>query len=593
MTNQSIDVQAEAWFAQFTDALESKNIDAVCDLFMDGCFWRDLLTFTWNVKTMEGKYAIADMLRNTLPNISPKEFTMMDRVSLTDGVLENWFTFETDDARGEGIFRLIDGKCLMLFTAMKELIGHEEPEGRHRPLGSDHKAKPNRATWADMKAQRQESFGTTEQPWCMVIGGAQSGIALGARLKQLNVPTLIIEQNEKPGDAWRNRYDSLVLHDPVWYDHMPYIPFPDHWPIFAPRDQIAQWLDMYTQVMELDYWGSTRCVSAEFDETAKKWTVELERNGKSVTLSPTHIVFATGVAGSPQLDMFEGQDTFKGKVMHSSQYKNGDGLKGKKCMVVGVGSSGHDVALDLFEHGAKVTIIQRSPSTIIRSDTLMDLGFGAIYSEKALENGIDVDMADTIFASLPFRIHEQQGRELSKAIAEHDAEFYEGLEKAGFMHDFGEDDTGLLMKAFRSASGYYIDVGASDQIINGNIAVKAGHGVKCLTENGLMLENGEEIEADCVIGCLGYGAMTDPIGKIISTEVQETIGKAWGMGSGIGTDNGPWEGELRNLWKPTAQENLWIHAGNLALSRYYSKFIAMQLKARMEGIATPVYGGPE
>lgn len=63
------------------------------------------------------------------------------------------------------------------------------------------------------------------------------------------------------------------------------------------------------------------------------------------------------------------------------------------------------------------------------------------------------------------------------------------------------------------------------------------------------------------------------------------------MGSGIGTDKGPWEGELRNLWKPTAQDNLWIHAGNLALSRYYFQFIALQLKARMEGIATPVYSG--
>lgn len=345
---------------------------------------------------MEGKDAVAGMLGETPPNISPEKFAMMDRVSLTDGVLENWFTFETDDARGEGIFRLIDGKCLMLFTAMKELIGHEEPSGRRPPLGSDHSAMLDRTTWTEKKAQRQKYFGKIEQPWCMVIGGAQSGIAIGARLKQLNISTIIVEQNEKPGDAWRNRYDSLVLHDPFWHDHIPYIPFPDHWPVFAPRDQIAQWLDMYTEVMELDYWGGTRCVSAQFDEVAKKWTVELEKNGKPMTLHPTHIVFATDVAGSPQLDMFDGQDAFKSKVMHSSQYKNGDELKGKKCMVVGVGSSGHDVALDLLEHGADVTIIQRSPSSIIRSDTLMELGFGAIYSEQALENGIDVEMADTI-----------------------------------------------------------------------------------------------------------------------------------------------------------------------------------------------------
>jgi hypothetical protein len=90
-------------------------------------------------------------------------------------------------------------------------------------------------------------------------------IALGARLRRLNVPAIIIEKNERPGDSWRKRYKSLCLHDPVWYDHLPYLPFPEHWPVFSSKDKIADWLEMYTRVMELNYWGSTErlyCIQA-------------------------------------------------------------------------------------------------------------------------------------------------------------------------------------------------------------------------------------------------------------------------------------------------------------------------------------------
>ena len=90
----------------------------------------------------------------------------------------------------------------------------------------------------------------------MVIGGGQGGIALGARLRQLDVPALVIDRHERPGDQWRKRYKSLCLHDPVWYDHLPYLPFPKNWPVFAPKDKIADWLEMYTRVMEVPYWSS-------------------------------------------------------------------------------------------------------------------------------------------------------------------------------------------------------------------------------------------------------------------------------------------------------------------------------------------------
>ena len=87
-------------------------------------------------------------------------------------------------------------------------------------------------------------------------------------------------------------------------------------------------------------------------------------------------------------------------------------------------------------------------------------------------------------------------------------------------------------------------------------------------------------------------SMNETVAAIVSREVADKVGPCWGLGSGTAGDPGPWQGELRNMWKPTAQEGLWIHGGNLTQSRFHSLHLALQLKARMEGIAAAVYGAP-
>eukprot|EP01049_Picozoa_sp_SAG25_P004514 SAG25_NODE_286_length_10355_cov_16.654544_5_plen_149_part_00 len=82
----------------------------------------------------------------------------------------------------------------------------------------------------------------------IIGGGGQAGLSLGARLRLLGVPYVIVEANQRVGDSWRARYLGLLLHDPVWYDHLPYMPFPASWPVFTPRDKIADWLEMYSCV---------------------------------------------------------------------------------------------------------------------------------------------------------------------------------------------------------------------------------------------------------------------------------------------------------------------------------------------------------
>jgi putative flavoprotein involved in K+ transport len=412
---------------------------------------------------------------------------------------------------------------------------------------------------------------------------------LGARLKRLGVPTIIVERNPRPGDSWRNRYKSLCLHDPVWYDHLPYLPFPDHWPVFSPKDKIGDWLESYARVMELNYWGSTIARHAAYDAATGEWSIDVERDGTPVTLRPKHLVFATGVSGLPVVPPIAGAEMFQGEQYHSSRYTSGESYRGKKAVVIGSNNSAHDICADLWEHGADVTMVQRSSTHVARSDTLMELALGALYSESALAAGITTDKADLIFASIPYKLLGPFQVPVYAEMARRDSEFYDRLKKAGFLLDFGEDGSGLFLKYLRRGSGYYIDVGASELVANGSIKLRAGVNVREIKPRSVVLDDDSELEADLLVYATGYGSMNGYVAQIVSPEVADRVGKCWGLGSGTAKDPGPWEGELRNMWKPTQQAGLWFHGGNLHQSRHYSLVLALQLKARMEGIPTPVY----
>jgi putative flavoprotein involved in K+ transport len=235
-------------------------------------------------------------------------------------------------------------------------------------------------------------------------------------------------------------------------------------------------------------------------------------------------------------------------------------------------------------------MVQRSSTHIVKSQSLMELALGPLYSEEAVRSGLTTARADLIFASLPYRILHQFQIPIYAAIKQRDADFYQRLADAGFMLDWGEDGSGLFMKYLRRGSGYYIDVGASELIANGSIKLKSGSGVRELTARSVILEDGSELPADLVVYATGYGSMNGWAADLISPAVADRVGKCWGLGSGTTKDPGPWEGEERNMWKPTQQPGLWFHGGNLHQSRHYSQFLSLQLKARAAGIATPVYG---
>jgi putative flavoprotein involved in K+ transport len=577
------------WLERFDSALRAGDAAAAADLFATESYWRDLVAFTWNIRTVEGPEGVADMLAGVLGHTQPRGWHTTAEPSSADGVTEAWLGFETEAGRGSGHLRLIDGRAWTLLTALDELKGHEEHLGPRRPKGVQHGARPDRESWLEDRQREAEELGFSTQPYVVIVGGGQGGIALGARLRQLGVPAIIVERNPRPGDSWRNRYKSLCLHDPVWYDHLPYVKFPPTWPVFSPKDKVADWLEMYTRVMELNYWGSTQARRAHYDAEAGEWELVVERDGSELTLRPKQLVLATGMSGRPYTPSFAGADGFAGDQHHSSKHPGPDAYRGKRAVVIGSNNSAHDICAALWEHGADVTMVQRSSTHVVRSDTLMEIALGDLYSEQAVAAGVSTEKADMIFASLPYRIMAGLQVPVYEQIRERDADFYARLEAAGFQHDWGEDGSGLFMKYLRRASGYYIDVGASELVAGGQIKLQAGQ-VDHLMRDAVVMADGTELPADVVVYATGYESMNGAVADLISQEVADTVGRVWGLGSDTTKDPGPWEGEQRNMWKPTQQPGLWFHGGNLHQSRHYSLYLALQLKARAEGIDTPVYG---
>ena len=591
MLDSTVTTRTQTVLDSLNAALATGDIGAVKDLFATDSYWRDLVAVTWNLKTVEGPDGVADMLAAQLEHTQPSNFELQagEMPAEEGGVTTAWVTFETKAGRGWGLMRLKDDRIWTLLTALQELKGYEENRGKRRPMGAEHGAQKNRSSWLERKQAEEASLGYDTQPYTVIVGGGQGGIALGARLKQLGVPTIVLDKHNRPGDQWRSRYKSLCLHDPIWYDHLPYIKFPDNWPVFTPKDKVGDWLEMYTKVMEINYWTRSEVEKATYDEATGKWKVEVNRDGEKVVLEPTQLVMATGMSGKPNIPVFPGMDSFKGTIQHSSQHKGPDEWAGKKVVVVGSNNSAHDICAALWEADADVTMVQRSSTHIVRSDSLMEIGLGALYSEEAVASGMTTEKADMVFASLPYKIMHEFQIPLYDQMRERDAEFYAGLEKAGFDLDWGDDGSGLFMKYLRRGSGYYIDVGASQLIIDGEVKLVKGQ-VDHFEEDAVVLADGTRLEADLVVMATGFGSMNGWAADLISQEVADKVGKVWGLGSDTTKDPGPWEGEQRNMWKPTQQEQLWFHGGNLHQSRHYSLYLALQLKARMEGLETPVYG---
>ena len=580
---------ASRWLSDFESAAARGDADAAASLFLPDGHWRDLVAFTWHIQTVSGAKEIKAALGRTLSTVKPSGFRIAEnrtapRIARRAGVetIEALIAFETALGRASGVLRLVPSptdpkqlKAWVFLTALDEIKGHEERIGKRRPRGEEYSRKFGGDNWLDLR-RRQQAY-ESHEPAVVVIGGGQCGLGIAACLGQLGVDTLVIDQHERVGDAWRRRYHNLVLHNEVFVDHMPYMPFPPNYPVYIPKDKIANWLEFYADTMELNVWTGTEFLGGGHDAKTGAWEIRVRRaDGRERTLRPRHVVYATGVSAIPIKPDMPGLETFAGQVMHSSAYQNGHAWKGRKAVVLGTGNSGHDVAHDLHESGAHTTIVQRSSTLIVSLKEAQ-----RVY-EMYLE-GMSVEDCDLIATASPYPVLVEGYKIAAAQMREGDKTLLGGLEKRGFRLDFGPpDDTGYQMKYLRRGGGYYFNVGASDLVVAGKIGLMHHHDIERVVPKGLQLKDGSTVEADLIVAATGYKNQQDVVRHFMGDAIADRIGPVWGFDEG---------GEQRNMWRRTPQPGLWFTAGGLPHVRIYSKYLAQQIKAVEEGLLEPLLDG--
>ncbi|RMZ89035.1 hypothetical protein DV736_g3731, partial [Chaetothyriales sp. CBS 134916] len=577
----------------FNHALSAGTAVGIANLFLDDSFWRDHLALSFDLHTLKGRAKIQSFLEQHgiwLKSIETDKSSAFRtaHVAPFDGVgdhkgVELFIKFTSKYGTGRGTLRLSHDsasnswKIFSLFTSLDTLTGHEETTFGKRPAGVAHGGQPGRKNWVERRAA-ESNFDDNSEPVVLILGAGQAGLTVAARLKMLGVDSLVIDRNARIGDNWRNRYHQLVLHDPVWYDHMPYLNFPSHWPIFTPKDKLAEWFDIYARALELNVWTQTTITKSSWDQSKAQWTVTLERtkadgSKESRTVHPKHIIQATGHSGKKNLPQIPGMEDFKGsRLCHSSEFSgakpNG---QGKKAVVVGCCNSGHDISQTFYENGYDITMVQRSSTCVVSSASITDIGLKGLYDET----GPPVEDADIWLFGTPTNVLKLIQCKVTALQAEHDKAILDGLAKAGFKLDRGPDEAGLFFKYFQRGGGYYIDVGASKLIGDGKIKIKQGQEIDRVLPHGLRFADGSELEADEIIFATGYQNMRSEAANIFGDELANQLNTVWGFDD---------EGEMRTIWRGSGHPGFWFMGGNLALCRYYSRLLALQIKARLESL---------
>ncbi|KAG2364036.1 hypothetical protein BDR07DRAFT_1450459 [Suillus spraguei] len=261
-----------------------------------------------------------------------------------------------------------------------------------------------------------------------------------------------------------------------------------------------------------------------WNDSTKTWTVEVNRGSKGTrTLTVKHLVFATGSGGHPMVPDIPGKASFKGSALHSSEFKSA------------ANHIAHDIAQDFTRS-----------STFVISVESMKAVQGAVYNED-----FPTELADTYSTSLPWAVV----RRYINAWA-----ILDGLANVGFKTNLGAHGAGLFALFLERGGGFYIG---------------AGSAIESFTENGLRFADGTELQADVIVFATGYGDTRDFMREVCGDEIASTITRVWGLDE---------EGQTAGVWRYCGHDGLWFAIGNLALSRFHSLHLALQIKAIEEGI---------
>ncbi|KAK9234083.1 hypothetical protein V1525DRAFT_414198 [Lipomyces kononenkoae] len=582
LSDTEINLIAANWLDEFNDAVSTANATAFDTLFAEEGFWRDVVAFTSDFRTI-AKPNIGQAAIDRLPVVQANNAKLSTPVPALAcpfpdvAFIEVHFTFDTKIGPGVGVVKLIPSDATkygayILFTYLDGVKGHTPQLGAYRKHG-EHNTKDS---YDDLRAQQLDN----PQPDVLIVGGGHNGLETAVNLNALGVKTLVVDRFARIGDNWRLRYRSLSLHDPVWATYLPYLPFPPNWPIFTPAGKLANFLEHYAEVFELNVWTSSSVVpeKTHFDFDTSTWIVTVLRGGiQEYTFTVSHIVMATGLGGGyPKLPPpFAGQELFKKPIVHSSKYGTGADWSGKSALVVGACTSGHDISLDFYNNGADVTMLQRSPTFVMTVKNGMPILNGTLFSEQ----GPPTEVADRIAESTPKYIAKLFHQRLIPQIAQLDADLLNNLAKAGFKTTQGEDGSGFLMLALQRAGGYYFDTGASRNIASGNIKVKQGE-IDYFSETSVVFKDGSTTSPDIVVFATGYTGFPDTVKQVLGAVYAKLLKPIWGLDA---------EGELRGVARDCGIPKVYFMVGGLAAARFASKIAALQIVAERDGLLGPRY----
>jgi putative flavoprotein involved in K+ transport len=569
--------RVQTWLAHFEDRLAAGDREGLESLFVADSHWRDLFAITWNLTPTISGAAIAARFAGEQKHVKARNFriaagrTGPRRVRRTgEAVIESIFEFETEAARGAGILRLPVAqpeKAWVMSTSLRELKGHEEPVGDRRPNDSGGRVFGGES-WA-VRREREQRYDDRE-PAVLIVGGGHNGLCIAAKLRLLGVDALVVERLPRVGDVWRKRYAALALHNKLALNHLPFMPFPTSWPQYPTKDMLGEWIESYATAMECNVWTNSAFVSGRYREDEGEWEALVRRaDGSERVFRPRHLVFANGVLGEPRIPAIPGLDAFAGEVVHSHVFDSGAAWKGRNVMVLGAGNTAHDIAQDLHGHGARVTMVQRGSVTVF-SVKAVSFNHAVHYTE-----GLPLDDADLVISAGTFPLN-LRGYQLNvQRMLEIDRDLLEGLNARGFKTDIGDQGGGHQMKIRVRHGGYYLNVGCSDLIAGGEIGIRQWDDIVRFGREGAVMKDGSTEKADLLVIAAGYQSIEEVVETMLGSETAAKIGRIWGPGP---------DGELNNMYKPTAQKGLWFAGGGFAQGRIWSHYIALQIKARELGL---------
>ncbi len=570
------------WLAAFDATLATGDARAIAALLPDECYWRDVLALTWDIVTVAGRDTVAQRLAALPPGHRPRRLRVATgrtppREVMRAGVtcVEAFYDFDLPDGRGHGVVRLVPDAASptgwlgwTLLTAL-DALDHAAPPATltEAPHLRDFRG-PN---WLDLRRVTQAY--ADRDPAVLVIGAGQAGLATAARLGALGIDTLVVDREARIGDNWRLRYHALTLHNQVQVNHLPLMPFPPTWPTYIPKDKLANWFEAYAEALELNVWTGTDFERAHYDTQAGHWiaTLRLE-DGTHRTMRPRHVVMATGASCVPFVPEIPTLGEFGGPVIHSSEYQTALPWRDRHVLVIGTGTSAHDIAQDLHGAGAHVTMAQRSPTLVVNLEPSAQLPY-SLYDE-----GPPLEDCDLITMATPVPLAKRVHRVFTAQARDMDRPLLDALERRGFRLDFGEDGTGWQFKYLTRGGGYYFNVGCSELIADGHIGLVQFSDIATFVPEGVRMNDGRVLPADLVILATGYHGQEALVRRLLGDDVAAHVGPIWGFGEGL---------ELRNMFVRTAQPGLWFIAGSLAQCRIYSKSIALQIQACETGRLSP------